>query len=75
MAVAAHERGLQAGDVILTGSPGAGNAETAADFTTGTDHTLVASASSDAVTYLGHSDSSIRVFGALGNDLAMDNSC
>ncbi|MGH9138422.1 MAG: alpha/beta hydrolase, partial [Acidimicrobiales bacterium] len=73
VAIAADERGLQADDVILTGSPGAGNADTAADFTTGTDHTWVASSSTDAVTYFGHSDGSIRWFGALGNDPAMDD--
>lgn len=53
VAIAADEHDLEADDLVLTGSPGAGAADTAADLTTGTEHTWVASASSDVVTYLG----------------------
>ena len=52
-AIAADENDLEADDLVLTGSPGAGDADTAADFTTGTEHTWAGSASSDLVTYLG----------------------
>ena len=52
-AIAADEFGLEADDLVLTGSPGAGNADNADDFTTGDDHTWVGSASHDVVTYLG----------------------
>jgi len=38
-AIAASENGLAADDVVLTGSPGAGYADHADDFTTGPDHT------------------------------------
>lgn len=72
-AIAADEFGLAADDVILSGSPGAGGADSAADLTTGTENTWVASASSDPVTYFGHNDGiTIRLYGALGNDPAMD---
>jgi hypothetical protein len=39
---------------VLTGSPGAGDADNANDLTTGNDHTWVGSASHDVVTALGH---------------------
>jgi hypothetical protein len=52
-AIAADHFGLDADDLILTGSPGAGDANSAADLTTGRDHTWVGSASTDVVTYLG----------------------
>jgi len=52
-AIAASKNGLAVDDVILTGSPGAGYADHASDFTTGQDHTWVGSASRDWVTSLG----------------------
>lgn len=52
-AIAADEFGLQADDVILTGSPGAGDADDAADLTTGREHTWVGSNSKDFVSQLG----------------------
>jgi hypothetical protein len=52
-AIAADEFDLEADVLVLTGSPGAGEAETAAELSTGTDNTWVASASNDPVTYLG----------------------
>lgn len=72
VATAAADFGLGADDVVLTGSPGAGSAGSAADLVTGTEHTWVASPSTDPVTLLGHSDGGVRVVGALGNDPAMD---
>jgi Alpha/beta hydrolase len=56
-AIAADEFDLDADDLILTGSPGAGGADNADDLTTGTDHTWVGSGSYDFVTYLGASGS------------------
>jgi hypothetical protein len=53
VAIAAHQHDLEADDVILSGSPGAGDAEHASELSTGTEHTWVASASRDLVTYLG----------------------
>jgi len=55
--IAASEFGLAADDVVLSGSPGAGTAGHVSEFTTGAGHTWVASASSDAVTYIGRSSS------------------
>jgi Alpha/beta hydrolase len=52
-AIAADVEGLLADDLILTGSPGAGDADDADDLTTAREHTWVGSASTDAVTYLG----------------------
>jgi len=52
-AIAADEEDLGADDLVLTGSPGAGDAGVADDLTTGAEHTWVGSASSDIVTYLG----------------------
>lgn len=52
-AIAADEFGLQADDLVLTGSPGAGGAETADDLSMGAGHTYVISGSTDVVTYLG----------------------
>lgn len=52
-ALAAAEFDLQADDLVLTGSPGAGSAETADDFSMGAEHTYVISGSTDVVTYLG----------------------
>ena len=51
--IAADEFGLQADDLVVTGSPGAGHADDAGDLTTGRDHTWVGSNSRDAVTALG----------------------
>ena len=52
-AIAADEFGLEADDLVLSGSPGAGHADDAGDLTTGHDHTWVATASNDFVSYLG----------------------
>jgi len=52
-AISADEYGLEADDVILTGSPGAGGADDAEDLTAGRDHTWVGAASHDFVTSLG----------------------
>ena len=52
-AIAADEYGLEADDLVLSGSPGAGRSDDAGDLTTGHDHTWVASASTDFVSYLG----------------------
>ena len=52
-AIAADQFGLQADDLVLSGSPGAGRADDAGDLTTGHDHTWVATASNDFVSYLG----------------------
>ncbi len=52
-AIAADVEGLLADDLILTGSPGAGDADDADDLTTGRGHTWVGSASTDFVTTLG----------------------
>lgn len=72
-AIAATDFGLAADDVVLSGSPGAGTADSAEDLTTGTEHTWIASASSDPITWLGHNDGiTVRLYGALGNDPAMD---
>lgn len=51
-AIAADELDLQADDLILVGSPGAGRAGDANELTTGRDHTWVGSASRDFVTLL-----------------------
>lgn len=52
-AIAADEFGLEADDLVLTGSPGAGDADNASDLTTGNAHTWVGSASRDFVSQLG----------------------
>lgn len=52
-AIAADTEGLAADDLILTGSPGAGEADDANDLTTGREHTWIGSASHDPVTKLG----------------------
>ncbi|MFZ4811829.1 MAG: alpha/beta hydrolase [Ilumatobacteraceae bacterium] len=52
-AIAAREHDLAADDLILTGSPGAGNAKNAGELSTGRDHTWVGAASHDPVTKLG----------------------
>lgn len=52
-AYAAADDALSADDLVLSGSPGAGGAETAADLTTGAQHTWVGSASHDFVAQLG----------------------
>src|SRR5690606_37283374 len=52
-AISADHDGLDADDLILTGSPGAGDADNADDLTTGNDHTWVGSASHDWITSLG----------------------
>lgn len=52
-AIAADEFGLQADDLVLTGSPGAGAADNAGDLTTGGAHTWVGSNSKDLVSVLG----------------------
>lgn len=54
-AISADDHDLDADDIILLGSPGAGDAKTADDLTTGSDHTWVGSNSSDAVTFFGES--------------------
>ena len=51
--IAADEFDLEADDLVVTGSPGAGQADDADDLTTGRDHTWVGSNSRDAVTALG----------------------
>lgn len=51
--IAAAQYGLAADDLVLSGSPGAGIAETADEFSMGAEHTWVASASSDFVTWVG----------------------
>lgn len=71
-AIAADQFGLEADDLVLSGSPGAGKAGSAADFTTGTEHTWVATGSSDPVTFLGHNDGGARLYGALGDDPSME---
>lgn len=53
-AIAADEFDLQADDLVLTGSPGAGNADHADDFSMGAEHTYVISGSTDIVSYLGN---------------------
>jgi hypothetical protein len=87
VAVAADEYDLDADDVILTGSPGAGRAGSAAELTTGVAHTWVGSASDDPVSYLGrtggaelHDFFELNVAGTLfdievglGNDPAEDD--
>lgn len=52
-AIAADEYGLDADDLVLIGSPGAGKADNASDLTTGNAHTWVGSASHDPVSHLG----------------------
>jgi hypothetical protein len=63
VAIAADEFALEADDVVLTGSPGAGRADDAAELTSGRAHTWVGSASDDPVSYLG------RTGGAEPHDL------
>ena len=53
VAIAADEFDLDADDVVLTGSPGAGRARDVGELTTGRSHTWVGSASDDPVSYLG----------------------
>lgn len=71
-AIAADEFGLEADELVLTGSPGAGDAESADNLSTGADHTWVASSSSDGVTYVGSSTSPdvIEIVG--GSPLGID---
>jgi hypothetical protein len=70
--IAASEFGLAAGDVVLSGSPGAGTADHASELTTGTEHTWIASASSDAVTYIGSSSSENLRSAITGSPLGVD---
>lgn len=53
-ALAATEEDLQADDIILVGSPGAGEADDAGDLGVGADHVFVGANSRDAVTYFGN---------------------
>jgi Alpha/beta hydrolase len=87
VAIAADEFELDTDDVILTGSPGAGRADDAADLTTGRSNTWVGSASDDPITYLGRTGgaephdvidvaagaATIDVDVGLGNDPAEDD--
>lgn len=50
---AAADHGMQADDLILIGSPGAGPADDAGDLSTGRDHTWVGASSRDFVTTVG----------------------
>ena len=82
VAIAADEFGLDADDVVLTGSPGVGRADNAADLTTGTSHTWVGSASDDPVSQFGRTGGAephdlVELAGGpdvgLGNDPAEDD--
>lgn len=82
VAIAADEFALDADDVVLTGSPGAGRADNAADLTTGTSNTWVGSASDDPVSQLGRTGGAelhdlVELFGVpdvgLGYDPAEDD--
>ena len=82
VAIAADEFDLDADDVVLTGSPGAGRARDASDLTTGRSNTWVGSASDDPVSYLGRTggvephdlvEITTRAEVGLGNDPAEDD--
>ena len=82
VAIAADEFELDADDVVLTGSPGAGRARDAADLTTGRSNTWVGSASDDPVSYLGRTggvephdlvEVTTGAEAGLGNDPAEDD--
>lgn len=72
-AVAATDHGLQADDIILIGSPGAGDAGHAEDLGIGEEHVWVGSASRDPVTFLGGQGWANFSDVSLGNDPAEDD--
>lgn len=70
-AIAATEFDLAADDVVLTASPGAGTASSVHDFSTGSEHTWVGTASTDLVGTLG-SDGEQQSFTDLDGQLGID---
>ncbi len=69
----ADDNGLATDDLLLVGSPGAGNADDANDLTTGRDHTWVGAASRDIVSMLGNHGWVNAGSLAQGNDPAEDD--
>lgn len=73
-ALAATEEDLQADDIVLVGSPGAGEADDASDLGIGEEHVFVGANSRDAVTYSGSEGwMDPSGVGTLGNDPAEDD--
>jgi pimeloyl-ACP methyl ester carboxylesterase len=60
VAIAADLEALEADDVVLVGSPGAGYADNARDLSTGNEHTWVGAHAHDPVTYLSDNDLDLR---------------
>lgn len=72
-ALAATEEELETNDIVLVGSPGAGEADDAGDFQIGADHVFVGAASRDAVTWFGNHGWVNAGSLSLGDDPAEDD--
>ncbi len=73
VAIAGDDNDLQADDIVLIGSPGAGDADNAGDLGVDAEHVWVGASSRDPVTYLGGAGWVNMSDVTLGNDPAEDD--